>query len=140
MIDAANKQHLLEFICDDTIHSTLCVEISDVLFAVLQIIEKDFGRETQKEIYKCLESEIRDSVGKCFTGKITRIVNALNGISSLVQIGMSDVDFILSVIKNARQELREEYTLERHVEMVRERLQAENFSEQVIQEWIDHIE
>jgi Leucine-rich repeat (LRR) protein len=140
IINPSNKQFLLEFIEDETIHSTLCVKISDVLFAVLQIIEKDFDRETQNEIYNCLDSEIRDSVGKCFTGKITRLVNALNGFSSLVHIGMSDVDFIISVIKNAKQELGQEYTIQKHIEIVRGRLQAEKFSEQVIQDWLDHIE
>lgn len=140
VIKSSNKEYLLDFISDETIHSTLFVKISDVLFAVLQIIEKDFNTETQTEIYKCLDSEIRDSVGKCFTGKITRIVNALNGFSSLVQIGMNETDFIVSVIQNAKQELGDQYTLERHIEKVKERLRAEKFPEQVIQEWTENIE
>jgi hypothetical protein len=61
-----------------------------VLFYTIQTIITDFKLETQAEIFGIMNQEIMDAECKCFTGRMNRIVNCLNGFSDMVSINIKD--------------------------------------------------
>ena len=135
-----NKEQLIEYTNDESIHSLLLLNYAEILWYVLQTIEKDFNKDTQKEIKLILNKEIEDSECKCFTGRINRTVNCLNGFSELVKIKIHDSSQIGNIIYLVKERLGTEYTPEQHKIEVRKELQERNYSENVIDEWIEYIE
>ena len=61
------------------------------------------------EIKKILNIEMLDSECKCFTGRITRLVNCLNGLSDLVKINISDNQQIENIIIIIKEQLGKKY-------------------------------
>jgi pimeloyl-CoA synthetase len=83
-----------------------------------------------------------DSECKCFTGRITRLVNCLNGLSDLVKINISDNQQIGNIIIIIKEQLIDNYiyTIERHKELVKNELQERGYTDNIINEWLDYIE
>jgi hypothetical protein len=81
-----------------------------------------------------------DSDCKCFTGRITRLVNCLNGLSDLVKINISDNQQIGNIIIIIKEQLRDIYTIKRHKELVKNELEERGYNETIINEWLDYIE
>jgi hypothetical protein len=83
-----------------------------------------------------------ESVCKCFTGRISRLVNCLNGFDPLVSINISDSEQISQIIILIRNELNQtnNYDLILHKQMVSERLKELMYSDDVIDVWIQNIE
>jgi pimeloyl-CoA synthetase len=83
-----------------------------------------------------------DSECKCFTGRITRLVNCLNGLSDLVKINISDNQQIGNIIIIIKEQLGKNhiYTIEKHKEFVKNELQERGYNETIINEWLDYIE
>ena len=83
-----------------------------------------------------------DSECKCFTGRITRLVNCLNGLSDLVKINISDNQQIGNIIIIIKEQLgnNSNYTIEKHKELVKNELQERGYNENIINEWLDYIE
>jgi hypothetical protein len=86
--------------------------------------------------------EMTDSVCKCFTGRMSRLINCLNGFDDLVSIRISDTEQIGQVIGQIKEQLEaaNEYSVEKHREMVTEELLARDYSQEIIAEWIGFIE
>jgi DNA-binding transcriptional regulator YhcF (GntR family) len=83
-----------------------------------------------------------DSVCKCFTGRISRLIDCLNGFDELVQINISDTEQIGQVISQIaiNLESKNEYTVEKHKEYAIKELLERGYTKEVIKEWIQHIE
>ena len=83
-----------------------------------------------------------DSVCKCFTGRMSRLINCLNGFDPLVNIQIAGNEQIGQVIHAVRVNLEREnkYKLELHKELVREQLIERNYDNAVIEEWVSYIE
>jgi len=82
------KSYLLTYSEDETIHSVHDVTFSEVLTPVIcEIIS--MKEELSSEVLKILSEEISDSICKCFTGRISRLVNSLNGFSPKVKVEIS---------------------------------------------------
>ena len=95
-----------------------------------------------------------DSVCKCFTGqrsfaylnleegRMSRLINCLNGFDPLVNIQIADNEQIAQIIEVVRVGLEREnkYELELHKELVREQLIERTIDNAVIEEWVSHIE
>ena len=82
-----------------------------------------------------------DSHCKCFTGRISRLVNCLNGFTDLVKINISNnqqIGNIIIIIKE-KLELENNYSVEKHKELVIKELIERDFNEIIIKEWIDFI-
>jgi hypothetical protein len=131
---------LMQYISDDTQHSTLYVRYDEILWAVLHTVEADFEPETQRQIYDCLNLELCDSLDMCFTGRVNRLVNCLCGFSPLVNVVLSDTDFIPHIIKRSQKELGENYTLEQHKKIVEKELCERGYSSNVIADWLCGID
>ena len=83
---------------------------------------------------------MKDSMCMCFTGRISRLVNSLNGFSDLVIIKIADNEQIANVISVVRKELGDDYSIENHREIVEMRLTELGYGKDVIDEWVGYID
>lgn len=132
------KNSLISYAQDLTPHSFLQVNFLDVLRAVWNRIRQN---KYADEIKKVLNIEIMDAQDKCFTGRLSRLVNCLSGFDDLVEINLTDNERIGSVISQIKSQLKDEnrYSRERHIELSRDRLLDLGYSQDTIDEWTIHI-
>ena len=76
----------------------------------------------------------------CFTGRISRLINSLNGFDTEVIINISDSEQISQIVILIKEQLGSEYTIEKHKELVLKELLERGFSSDKIDIWIDSIE
>ena len=83
-----------------------------------------------------------DSVCKCFTGRISRLINCLNGFDELVNIKIADNEQISQIIIAIRNELENEnrYEVNLHKTLVTNRLIEMEYDKTVIDEWVTNID
>jgi len=93
-------EDLLNYFQITDIHSYFNLSYFEIFQLVFAEIE---SLNYNPEIIKRLEEELNDASCMCFTGRINRTVNSLNGFSDLVSInisGTSQINAVLSLIKN----------------------------------------
>jgi hypothetical protein len=73
-------------------------------------------------------------------GRITRLVNSLNGLSDLVKINISDNQQIGNLIIIIKKQLGDNYTIKKHKELVKTELQERSYNKNIINEWLYYIE
>jgi Leucine-rich repeat (LRR) protein len=134
------KEQLIEYINDDNIHSLLLLTFGEVLWYVLMTINNYFSVEEQEEIKKILNTDMSDALCKCFTGRISRVVNCLSGFSPLVNIQIKDESQIGNIIVIIKEQLGDEYSVEKHKKLVYKELVEREFDEDTINEWLEYIE
>jgi Leucine-rich repeat (LRR) protein len=129
-----SKKALLEYASLEDVHSELNMTYSELLVLVWDRIRKN---KDMKEILKVLDTELTDSECKCFTGRITRLVNCLNGFDTDVIINISDNEQLsnLMVLINNRYDNIEDKKTEL-IKAMKER----GFSQEKIDEWIEYVE
>jgi Leucine-rich repeat (LRR) protein len=134
-----SKQLLFEYIEDKTIHSTLLITFEELLLHTMSVIDKN---KHMDEILKIMNIELDDSLCKCYTGRMSRIINCLNGFSDLVQVQISDSEQIGQIISIVKDLLisKEEYTVEKHKNLARAELVNRGYSNDIIETWIAFIE
>ena len=83
-----------------------------------------------------------DSMCKCFTGRISRLINYLNGFDDLVKINISENEQIGQIISLVREKLEDEnkYTVELHKKICEIELKERGFEDEKIKEWLEFIE
>jgi Leucine-rich repeat (LRR) protein len=137
-INNQTKTILFEYINCQYVHSTLNIKFSELLINVLSFIDK---HEAKIEIYKVLEQEMNDTLCKCFTGRMSRLINCLNGFDNHIVINISNNEQIGNIIILIKDKLIAEnkYTIELHKEIVMKELYDRGYDENVIDEWIEYI-
>jgi len=138
--DLTCQDQLIEYCADDSIHSLLLLNFSEILWYVLQTIKKDFNEETQKEIKLILNQEMKEAECKCFTGRLNRVVNCLNGFSDLVKINIQDSEQIGNIIFLIKEKLGSDYNVEKHKELASKELTERGYDEETIKTWVEFIE
>ena len=139
ILTSKTKKILIEYSNDNDFHSVLLITFKELLMFVWISIEENEYKDDIKEI---LNTEILDAQCKCFTGRLSRLINCLNGFSDLVEIKIADsqqIGIIIILIKNDLL-LKQEYTIEKHKKLVKEELQKRSYDETIIEEWIEQIE
>ena len=133
------KQMLFEYMSDTTVHSTFQITFEELLQCVLTVIDSN---QHSKEIKEILNQEMLDSQCKCYTGRMSRLINCLNGYTDKVKVQISDVEQIGYVIQSVANELKtkQEYSIEKHKEKVKQELLERKYTETIIDEWIAYIE
>ena len=127
------KRLLLEFISDMDKHSILLLTFAQLFGIIWQVIQKHPDASTIKEI---LNQEMNDSICKCFTGRMNRLVNVLNGFDPRVVIKISDSDAISNIIIL----FQKKYSGSELKDVVHKELIDRGYTDEVIKEWIDFIE
>jgi hypothetical protein len=133
------KESLIEYSKDESVHTSLNVSFADILALVWNRIMTSPHSE---EIKAVLNTEMRDAECKCFTGRISRLVNCLNGFDPFVVVQISDNEQIGTVISLIKTQLEEknDYTVERHKEETSKRLLELGVEEGEIEVWLSYIE
>jgi hypothetical protein len=128
------KEQLLEYINIPDIHSTLQVSFLDVFLLVWQRITTH--REAN-ELKSILNAEMKDALCMCFTGRITRIVNCLNGFYDDIQIHISNNEQISNIISVI---MKNESNIEKIKEIFIKEMREREYSDEVINTWLSYIE
>jgi Leucine-rich repeat (LRR) protein len=137
-INNDTKKLLVEYINCKDVHSILNITFAELLVNVLSFIEQ---HEAKKEIYKILEQEMNDTICKCFTGRMSRLINCLNGFDDNIVINISNNEQIGNIIILIKDKLTAEnnYTIELHKEFVIKELYERGYDKKVVDEWISYI-
>ena len=107
----------MEYKNSTDIYSALNITFEELLLYVFNRIEINDHKD---EIKRVLNAEMIDSVCKCFTGRMSRLINCLNGFDPLVNIEIADNEQISQVIEVVKVNLEREnkYELELHKKLV----------------------
>jgi Leucine-rich repeat (LRR) protein len=129
-----SKKSLVEYCSSEDIHSELNMTYSELLVLVWDRIRKN---KDVKEILSVLDTELTDSECKCFTGRITRLVNCLNGFDTDVIINISDNEQLsnLMVLINNKYDNIED----RKNELIKA-MKERGFSQEKIDEWVGYVD
>ena len=84
-----------------------------------------------------MNQEMQDAECKCFTGRMSRLVNCLNGFDDNIQIMISNNEQIGNVIAQLKKKTND---VEKLKGMVKNELSMMGYDEKVISEWIEYIE
>ena len=137
ILSSETKSRLVEYSEDTNVHIVLNLTFADMLIVVWNRI---LSLESRDDIKKTLNTEIHDAECKCFTGKISRLVNCLAGYDELVVVEIADKEQIGTVIEIVRNRLGTNYTVEEHRRLSILELVERGYSREVIDEWVDYIE
>jgi len=130
----------MEYCEDDNVHSVIGITFKELLLTIWSIIRdhKDID-----EICTIMNTEMDDADCKCFTGKLSRLINCLNGYDSRVSITMADNDQISNIIIIEKEKLEVDgggYNIESHKDNVRLAMEERGYAKEIIEEWVSYIE
>jgi hypothetical protein len=131
------KESLFEYCRNSEIHSTLNISFSDFLIPVWTRIQ---SHKESLEMKKIMNIEMTDALCKCFTGRLSRLLNVLNGYYEDIKIEISENDQIANIIYLTREFLSDKYDLEAHKELVRREMSERKYNSETIDIWVDAIE
>ena len=86
---------LLSYLDNETYHSTLLLTFYDVF---VKVFGRILNSPHKEELMRRLDEEMMESKDKCFTGRITRLLNVLNGFYEDIQITISNNERISAII------------------------------------------
>jgi Leucine-rich repeat (LRR) protein len=140
MISKQTKQLLFEYMANPEVHSRYQLTFTEILIAIMDKI-RTYSEDIQNEIYQILNIEMADSECKCVTGRISRVVNCLNGIDPNIQIQISDSEQIGNIIGLIQRQLETNgtYSVQSHQDRVRRELLERGYDDKVITDWITAI-
>jgi hypothetical protein len=133
------KRILVEYQSSTDIYSVLEITFGELLMYVINRIEVNKDKD---EIKRILNTEMSESVCKCFTGRISRLVNCLAGFDPLVSIQIADNEQIANIISTVARTLTNDgtYSVETHKELVKKQMEELGYSYTIIDEWVNYIE
>jgi hypothetical protein len=134
VLSEKTKSQLVEYCLDKTIHSLLNLTFDEVLCSVWKII---IEHKECNEIKKILNEEMKDSICKCFTGRLSRLVNCLNGFDNRVSIKINDKEQILNIIIRVRNTYKD---VEKQKEVAMKELLERGFDKGTIDEYLIYLE
>ncbi len=123
------KREIFNYCDDTTEHSTYLITYSDLLIYVWSRIRN------KDEILKVLNQEITDGLCMCFTGRMTRLLNVLVGFYDDIELQISDSEQITNIIMS----LKTKFNDEQLKEGVKKELLERQYSEAIINEWLEYI-
>ena len=95
VLTEVTKRLLMEYCGDESIHGVMGITFKELLLAVWIIIR---DHKDGNEIIGIMNTEMADADCKCFTGKMSRLINCLNGYDDRVVITMAENDQIGNII------------------------------------------
>jgi len=137
VLTEVTKRLLMEYYGDESIHGVMGITFKELLLAVWSIIR---DHKDGNEIIGIMNTEMADADCKCFTGKMSRLINCLNGYDDRVVITMAENDQIGNIIIIEKEKLGEEYDVEKHKDNVRLAMEERGYGKETIEEWIGYIE
>jgi hypothetical protein len=145
IINQETKQTIIEYCKNKDTHTNYDLNFSELL-TIIWIVNKEKSLDTQCQIKKILCREINDSICKCFTGRMTRLLNTLNGFDDRVNIHISDsiqIANVIILIKNKTEYINYEHdhnTKELLKKEVSKELTERGYSIDDIQLWLRYLD
>jgi Leucine-rich repeat (LRR) protein len=136
VLNETTKQLLFEYMKNKDAHSVIGVTFSELLLNVISLVVK---HKHKNEILNILNTEMQESNNKCFTGRMSRLINCLNGFDKNIQIKIADNEQIANVILQMKNTHTNENT-ESVKEKVYEQLRELGYDDKTIYFWLEHIE
>ena len=132
------KEIITEYIDCLDIHSMLNITFKELFTAVMIEIDS-LSMDLQIEIQKRLNEEMQESECKCFTGRISRLVNCLSGYSNKVVIQISESEEISNIISivMSKRGMKESDEIKEEVQMA---LKERGYEDTKIKEWLEYVE
>jgi Leucine-rich repeat (LRR) protein len=139
ILTTKTKEILMEYSEDTSVHTILNITFGELLLYVFNRIQNN---EHKDEIKRILNIEMHESVCKCFTGRISRLINCLNGFDELVNIKIAGNEQISQIISLTQNKLEKEgnYSVELHKQLVKNSLIELDYDNDIINEWVNYIE
>ena len=128
------KREVLNYCDDKTTHSIYLITFEDLFHYVMNRI---LNHQDKDEIFKVLDEEIKDTICKCFTGRMTRLLNVLNGFYPDIKIQIGSNEQITNIILMLKEKYEDVNVLKKKV---KEELEERGYEKDVIEEWISFIE
>ena len=128
------KEILMEYMECTDVHSVLNITFKELLLNTFSIIISNLH---SNEIFTIMNQEMQDAECKCFTGRMSRLVNCLNGFDSNIQIMISNNEQIGNVIAQLKKKTDNVNKLK---EMVKKELSIMEYDDEVISKWLEYIE
>ena len=113
----------------------------NITFSEMMVVvwNRIISLDSRDDIKKTLNTEILDAECRCFTGRISRLVNCLAGYDDLV-VEIADKEQIGIIIEITRKSLGENYTVDEHRRISTLELVERGYTQEVIDEWVSFIE
>ena len=124
---------LLEYMADPTVHSVIGINFEDLFLYVWNRVREN------KDIHERINQEMKDAECKCFTGRMTRLVNALIGFYDDVKLEISAAEQISSIILHLKSQAPKGLPLEELKAVCRKALTAQGYAEDVMTPWIEAL-
>ena len=130
------KNILFEYCNDTTIHSILNITFGELL---LNVYSLTLCNAHSDEIFDVMNIEMNDALCKCFTGRISRLVNCLSGYSNKVVIQISESEEISNIISivMSKRGMKESDEIKEEVRMA---LKERGYEDTKIKEWLEYVE
>jgi Leucine-rich repeat (LRR) protein len=138
VLNQKTKEIITEYMDCNDIHTMLNITFKELFIALVIELDK-LSPDLQIEIQKRLNEEMQESECKCFTGRISRLVNCLSGYSDKVNIQITEneeINNIISVIMSKRG-LK---TIAILKEEMRVALTERGYSDEKIAEWLEYVD
>jgi hypothetical protein len=139
VLETTTKQQLVEYITDKCVHSNYQITFQELLTNVWQRITT---HTDSLEIKKILNTEMKDGLCMCFTGRLSRLVNCLNGFYDDIYIKIHDnqqIGNIILLIRN-KLETNEGIDIKLWKSEVQKELIERQYKPTEIQEWLEFID
>jgi len=133
------KRQLIEYSENTDVQLELHVNFKEILcFVWNRILRSEDG----DEIKKILSQEMNDADCMCFTGRITRLVNSLNGFFPDIILEINSAEQIGNIMTVIRNKLKNEnrYSIPIFKEELSNELNERQYNPSVINEWLKYIE
>ena len=139
ILSEQSKRLLMEYMGNEEVHSIFNITFKELLTHVISYVNT-FDTTMQHNFFEILNTEIIDSECKCFTGRLSRLVNSLNGLDEHIQVHISENEQIGNIIIVCKNRMNNsEYNVELHKEMVRSELLLRNVDIDTIETWLEYI-
>jgi Leucine-rich repeat (LRR) protein len=129
---------LLEYCNDNSVHCVLNITFEEALLHVLEYINLEL-KDNRNDILNILETEILDSECKCFTGRISRLINCLNGYTPLVKVEIPDNMAISNIIVMVKNSYKDD-NVDELKELVKTELLERGYALNTITEYLEYID
>jgi Leucine-rich repeat (LRR) protein len=131
-----SKEQLTEYSNCTDIHTQLECTFEELLNAVFYEINS-FELEKQISAKKRINEEMLDGLCMCFTGRISRLVNSLSGLSEKVSIKISNNEEISNIIILANKKYKK---IEEIKDYVKKEMKERMYNDSIIEEWLSYID
>ncbi len=135
-VDQQTKNIIFEFCDDNTVHTVLNITFFEIFIYVWNRI---IHNKSQNDLIHILKDEMINSECKCFTGRISRLINVLNGFYDDINISISNNEQIGSIISNLILQYKD-LNNDELKNIIEKELLERGYDIETINQWIQHID